>query len=578
MTFQASHGKNASYSTETVSYNDLAPIHTIPNSNTIVVIPSMDLDRKELKRVCPIAEYYEERQLYHLFLLVRDPSFRIIFLSSHSVSEDIVKYYLSIDGCSREDVEERMSRLHMISMQDIGENNLSLSQNIIERNEVVENIKKIVKEISIGVRSTVGLSVFCGSNTISELTSRLGIRLLEASDTTLYFGSKQGSREVFSLCNIPMAPGCPGTLDTDLLSTPKSLETWSVNHKFICTPSDLSIGIARLMVLQNIKPKHWVVKLNQGFSGLGNAMLDLQKIQNKKYIDTDGEEITGDRLIQALAKDIESELPKMKFQCSSKKLSWLGTEGHLGFVEQIARLGVIAEVFLEGDEIRSPSAQLTIDPENSDPYKVEIISTHEQILKGQIYQGCINPASDEYRSQLVEYAKRIGYGLLSQGVVGHFSVDFLATKKEGSWNLIANEINLRQGGTTHTCCTMLALCRGSVNNGMFYTDTGDHRCYEATDNFYDQRLRGLLPHEFLESFQNSMDQDVLSLHWNESDRTGVVFHIISLLQFGKIGFTAIGKNTEEARVLFAKTKIFLESLAKARNVWFKNENTSRNVS
>jgi hypothetical protein len=302
-----------------------------------------------------------------------------------------------------------------------------------------------------------------------------------------------------------------------------------------------------------------------GFSGLGNAMLDLRMIQNKKYLDEYGKEITGNQLVQVMAKDIETELPKMKFQCTSKKLSWLGTEGHLGFVEQIARLGVIAEVFLEGNDIRSPSVQLTIDPEISDPYKVVIISTHEQILRGQIYQGCINPAADEYRSKLVEYATKIGYRLLSQGVVGHFSIDFIATKKNGSWDLIANEINLRQGGTTHTCCTMLALCRGSVNNGVFYTDTGENRCYEATDNFCDSRLNGMLPHEFFESFFNPKDQDVLSLHWNESDRTGVVFHIISLLQFGKIGFTAIGKSIEEARILFSKTKIFLESLATARN-------------
>ena len=192
MAFQASHETNVSYSTETISFSDLAPIHTIPNSNTIVVIPSMDLDRKELKRVCPVVEYYEERQLYHLFLLVRDPSFRIIFLSSHPVCEDIIKYYLSIDGCSHEDIEERMSRLHLISLQDIGESNLSLSENILEKEEVIQNIRNIVNEVSVGAFPTVGLSAFCGSDTISQLTTRLGIRLLEASDISLYFGSKQG--------------------------------------------------------------------------------------------------------------------------------------------------------------------------------------------------------------------------------------------------------------------------------------------------------------------------------------------------------------------------------------------------
>jgi hypothetical protein len=318
--------------------------------------------------------------------------------------------------------------------------------------------------------------------------------------------------------------------------------------------------------------------METGFSGMGNALLDLRKIQNKNYVNLFGEDMTEQQRIQAIAKDIENELPKMKFQSTSNKLSWFGSDDNLGFVDQIARLGVIAEVFLEGEEIRSPSVQATIDPEISDPYKVAIISTHEQILKGQIYQGCINPASDEYRTKIVAYAKRIGYSLLSQGVVGHFSVDFIASRKNDSWDLVASEINLRQGGTTHTCCTMLALCRGSVKNGMFYTDKGEHRCYEATDNFYDSRLKGLCPHEFLNSFRNTVDKDVLCLHWNEIERTGVVFHIISLLQFGKIGFTAIGRNAEEARNLFSKTKIFLENLATVKNVYLKyDETTSRNV-
>ena len=58
-------------------------------TKTIVVIPSIDLDRKELQRMCKDIEFYEERQLFHL-LMANDPSVRIIYLTSRKVDENVV--------------------------------------------------------------------------------------------------------------------------------------------------------------------------------------------------------------------------------------------------------------------------------------------------------------------------------------------------------------------------------------------------------------------------------------------------------------------------------------------------------
>jgi hypothetical protein len=161
------------------------------------------------------------------------------------------------------------------------------------------------------------------------------------------------------------------------LSTPHSGDSWSRNHRFICNPHNLAIGIARQIVLKNVKSRKWIVKLNQGFSGKGNACLNLQEILEKNYTDSTGIPLLGNELVNAVAEDIKIEFPKMKFEC--KTSSWEGDALHTGYVEQIARLGVIAEAFVEGCMVTSPSVQAVIDPKLVGEHPIKILSTHEQV-------------------------------------------------------------------------------------------------------------------------------------------------------------------------------------------------------
>ena len=156
--------------------------------------------------------------------------------------------------------------------------------------------------------------------------------------------------------------------------------TRTEQQKYIRSPEALSVGIARQIVLKQVRPKQWIVKLNQGFSGRGNAMLDLQEIQNKSYFDTSECQLSEGALIQAVASDIEKKLPEMKFQCPA--MSWNGNE-YSGYKIQIQKLGVIAEAFFEGDNRTSPSVQAVIEPDcRTGEHCVHLLSTHEQVSKG----------------------------------------------------------------------------------------------------------------------------------------------------------------------------------------------------
>ena len=141
-----------------------------------------------------------------------------------------------------------------------------------------------------------------------------------------------------------------------------------------------------------------------------------------------------------MAQDIEAALPNMDLVDGA----WETTDDKVGFRHEISRLGVIGEAFLEGNIVTSPSFQGFIES----PGVLRILSTHEQILEGQVFTGCKFPADHNYRKELIRHGIKIGNHLASKGVLGHFSADFLALGGEmntGDCNLFAIEINLRQG-------------------------------------------------------------------------------------------------------------------------------------
>ena len=193
---------------------DYVPIHAATDhisasdnqSKIIVVVPSIDLDKDELKRVSTYIENYEERQLYHL-LMLNDPGVRIIYLSSHPVSEAVVHYYLGLRGNGADGktptIKDQLSRLYMLSPDD--DSKRPLSKKLLSRPLVMHLIKELVGSIDKGILrrsrsldnvssflSTAGLSVYTGSNACDVLAHSLGLRLLESCGETMHFGTKQG--------------------------------------------------------------------------------------------------------------------------------------------------------------------------------------------------------------------------------------------------------------------------------------------------------------------------------------------------------------------------------------------------
>lgn len=344
-----------------------------------------------------------------------------------------------------------------------------------------------------------------------ELALRLDVPLYALDPDLLYWGTKAGSRQIFAECGLPHPDGSQLVFnDRDLAQVAADL--WE-----------------RQPQLQRL-----VIKLNEGFSGEGNAVLDLRVLGNPG---------THPERVQA----ISQAFPQLSFQGDSE--TWTN------FQIKIGHLGAIVEAFVEGDGKQSPSVQGCITPMGT----VEIISTHDQILggkDGQIFLGCQFPAAESYRLQLQELGLVIGKNLAAKGAIERFGVDFMAVPNaDGKWDLHAIEINLRKGGTTHPFMTLKFLTNGcyQMEDGLFYSQQGKPKYYVASDNLHQPHYRGLLPNDLMDIIAHHR------LHFDTSTETGTVFHLMGCLsEFGKLGLTSIGNSLAEAQEIYHQVETVLD--------------------
>ena len=219
------------------------------------------------------------------------------------------------------------------------------------------------------------------------------------------------------------------------------------------------------------------------------------------------------------------------------------------YAAKFQELGGIVESWIEGEHKRTPSVQMRVNALD----ELETISSHEQIMggpSGQIFLGSRFPADAAYRRKLQDESRKIGAVLQAEGVLGRFSVDWVSVRTDHAWRHYAIEINLRKGGTTLPYQMLQFLTAGRIDDetGAFRTPLGQERCYRATDNLVDERLRRLIPEDLMDILVER------NLHFAETTQKGVVFSLISALsEHGKLGLVAIADTPEGADELYDKT-------------------------
>jgi hypothetical protein len=468
------------------------------DDESVVVVPSISLEHTTAGSGT-LMQAMEERALF-LLLLLRQPRLRMVYVTSMPVSEAIVDYYLGLlPGVIP---SHARARLTMVPVGDASPT--SLSAKLLARPRLLRRIRALV--------ANPARSHLIPYNTTAlerDVALSLGIPMYGADPRLSDLGSKTGCRRMFDDLGVT----CP------------------VGAEDQHTVEDL---VASIQEMRERRPglREAIVKLNEGVSGAGNALVDLTGLPERG----DPEEVAAVRE-RVLAMQLEAEN--------------LATDRYLA---AFAEHGGIVEERITGTALTSPSVQMRARPDGS----VELLSTHDQLLggaSGQRYLGCIFPADPEYAAAIAEPAMVVGRHLAGLGVLGRFAVDFVVVRDEsGTWTPYAIELNLRKGGTTHPFLILQYLTDGSYDGerGVYLTASGHPKHLVATDHLEDERLKALTLDDLFDIVARH------ALHFDQARKTGVVFHLLSCLtECGRVGFTAVGDTAAQAWELYEQAQSVL---------------------
>ena len=209
-------------------------------------------------------------------------------------------------------------RLTLLSCHDGSDR--PLTAKILERPRLLARI-----EAALGEKAFAHMVCFNVSLLERRLSAKLGIPIYGCDPELQHHGSKSGSRKLFRQA---------GMLQAEVFED-------------LSDEKDVTTALAELKA-RNPDLRRAVVKLNEGFSGKGNAVSRF-----------DGAE-------EAVAEDwIAGRLPSLGF--CAPDIDWTL------FDVKLREMGGVVEAFIKGAEKRSPSVQYRIDPLG----QLDPISTHD---------------------------------------------------------------------------------------------------------------------------------------------------------------------------------------------------------
>lgn len=468
----------------------------------VVVVPSVSLELTSAT-TGTLMQAMEERALVML-LLLRQPRLRMVYVTSTPVPEEVVGYYLGVlPGVI---ASHARARLTMVSVGDASV--LALSAKLLARPRVLSRIRDLIPN-----PDRCHLIPYTTTVLERDVALALGIPVYGADPRLAHLGSKSGCRTLFQQVGVRLPAGVEDLRSRD----------------------DLADAVCKL-TREHPEVAEVIVKINEGVSGSGNALLEVHGLQ-------------GDRA------RAHERLNLMRPESPGVTVP--------EFLDAFARYGGIVEERITGKRVESPSVQLRVLPDRS----VELLSTHDQLLGGatrQHYLGCVFPADPAYSRLISGPAIEIAEHLADLGVIGRFAVDFVVVADEDSqWRAYAIELNLRKGGTTHPFLTLQFLTDGhyDADSGTFLTPSGHEKYLVATDYLENENLRSLMIGDIFDLVARRR------MHFDASRQAGVIFHMLSCVtECGRLGMTAIGNTADDAQQLYQQARQALLTDAKAAAV------------
>ena len=344
--------------------------------HTSVVVPSLTLDQSELRKIAGVS-FYEERLLF-LLIRLRNPRARMVYVTSQPVHPIILEYYLQfLAGIP---ASHARSRLTLLCADDASPR--SLTEKILERPRLIERIRAGIVD-----PSKAYLTVFNSTPHERKLAVLLGVPLNGCDPLLAHLGTKSGSRKVFREAGVDLPVG----------------------FEDLHTPHDVEEA---LVELRGRRPgmKRAVVKLDESFSGEGNALL--------RYPESESREALREAL-RHVEFSVASETPEAYF-------------------DKFSRMGGIVEEFIEAEEKTLAERAAADRPARRRPRRSPPTTRSSAGRAGRSSSAAASRRATSTGCGSRRRARGSARVLAAHGVVSRFAVDFLVYRDDPSRGLEAD--------------------------------------------------------------------------------------------------------------------------------------------
>ena len=210
---------------------------------SVVVVPSLSRDDSTSARSGTLNQAMEERSLF-LLLLLRQPRLRMIYVTSMPISEAIVDYYLGLlPGVIPQHARQRLT---LVSVNDGSAS--PLSAKLLHRSRLLRQVRELIPNPEHC--HLVGYNV---TEDERDVALSLGIPIYGCDPRLSPLGEKTGCRRLFEEVGV----------------------RYPIGAEDLHTRQDLVDALAEMRTRHPTMVEA-IVKLNDGVSGQGNAVVDLR--------------------------------------------------------------------------------------------------------------------------------------------------------------------------------------------------------------------------------------------------------------------------------------------------------------
>ncbi|XP_039629445.1 IQ motif-containing protein H isoform X1 [Polypterus senegalus] len=411
--------------------------HIRTSRRTIIHIPSLGFSLPQ--RLCVTDLDIEQNLQMGRLCDIQDPDVDVIYVSPVQLGDDLLQYYHRFLRLTSDISDERVKIITPEAIDHFRTHSMSLSTLLKYSPRTLKRIRNLIRGRSAYI---VGGVLHSDDLDVAEA---LGVPILgSAPQVAQLYGSKSGSKRLFSGAGVPVPPGA-----------------------YCIYNQQQMYEVLAQLVTSNLEVKCWLFKMDNEFGGWGTAYCDVTLMKSYKWALKEFRRYGFEKWSNLWAQEpallhILEELPGFLEQ-HVQLVTKVRFSSWDVFLEAFLSQGGVVEAVPPSDSITNLTVDMLVEPNG----EVSMMSCGDQIHAGSPFQfsGSTVPQSSMEPTDLHTLCMRIGETCKARGVLGYFSIDFVTflhprTMQQQVW---ATDLDLRYSDQLSMTQLMLMMSGGTLD-------------------------------------------------------------------------------------------------------------------